>query len=294
MSALDAFRDAVGESGAVCVRGGATRWDIGGAPQPGTREVCAPTGVKQHDPAEMTVRVGAGTPLKDLREALFPTGQETNLEGPDKCTVGGVLAVGHNGLRRGRVGALTDSLLQADCVGSDGQAFTAGGPTVKNVTGYDLCRLLVGSLGTLALMGEVILRTRPAPECVMWLQGNTTPDRASALCYRPACVLWDGATTYIRLEGYRVDVGQEATALKGLGLSEVDGPPVLPPFRARWLGTLPEGGVLEVATGVLHQFSPVDPPVVAAGVTEVARRVKRLFDPLGRLNPGRDPSQVAA
>ncbi|MCS5678028.1 MAG: hypothetical protein NZ600_10895, partial [Acidimicrobiales bacterium] len=88
MNALDTFRDAVGECGAVCVRGGGTRWTVGGLPRSGTREVVAPSGVKRHDPAEMTVSVGAATPLGDLREALRPTGQETTLDGPDGCTVG--------------------------------------------------------------------------------------------------------------------------------------------------------------------------------------------------------------
>jgi len=294
MNALDTFRDAVGESGAVCVRGGGTRWAVGGLPRPGTREVVAPSGVKRHDPAEMIVSVGAGTPLGDLREVLRPTGQETTLDGPDGCTVGGVLAVGHSSLRRARVGALTDALLEANCVGANGRAFTAGGPTVKNVTGYDLCRLLVGSLGTLALMGEVLLRTRPTPEHAMWLEGEVEPDEVAAACYRPSCVLWDGTTTSVCLEGYQVDVVEEVSILRRLGFREVGGSPVLPPFRARWAGNVPEGAVLEIGTGVLHQPLPADLPVVDPAVARVAGRVKVSFDPTGRLNPGRDPYREAA
>ena len=240
------------------------------------------------------MRVGAGTPLGDLREVLGTTGQETTLDGPDECTVGGVLAVGHSGLRRPRVGALTDTLLEANCVGANGRAFTAGGPTVKNVTGYDLCRLLVGSLGTLALIGEVLLRTRPAPEHAMWLEGEVGPGEVAAVCYRPACVLWDGTTTNVCLEGYQVDVVEEVSILRRLGFREVGGAPVLPPFRARWAGTVPDGAVLEVGTGVLHQPLPADLPVVDAGVARVAGRVKVWFDPTGRLNPGRDPYREAA
>ena len=167
MSGLADFRDEVGRSGPVCVRGGGTRWELGGPPAGGTREVRAPTGVVAFDPAEMTVVVGAGTPLADLAEALAEHRQEVALEGPSGATVGGVLAVGRSSLRRPRIGAVRDALLQADCVGADGALFTAGGPTVKNVTGYDLCRLLVGSLGTLALIGQGILRSWPAPERVL-------------------------------------------------------------------------------------------------------------------------------
>lgn len=294
MNALSVFRDAVGKSGAVCVRGGGTRWAVGGLPHRGTREVVAPSGVEDHDPAEMTVRVGAGTRLVDLHDALLPTGQETTLEGPEGCTVGGVLAVGHNSLRRARIGALTDTLLQADCVGADGRTFTAGGPTVKNVTGYDLCRLLVGSLGTLALMGEVVLRTRPAPECVMWLEGKVEPDKAVAACYRPACILWEGTTTSVWLEGYRVDVLAELSLLERLGFREVDDPPELPSVRARWTGSLPDGAVLEVGTGVVHQHGPASPPAVDETVAVLASRMKASFDPTCRLNPGRDPYGVVA
>ncbi|SVD54871.1 uncharacterized protein METZ01_LOCUS407725, partial [marine metagenome] len=153
----------VGIDGPICVRGGGTRWVVGGAVG-GARVVSAPVGIEALEPAEMTVVVGAGTTVVDLAAALAEHGQEVALDGPVGATVGGALMVGWNPLRRGRLGEVADVLLQADCVGADGRVFIAGGPTVKNVTGYDLCRLLVGSLGTLALVGKVIMRTRPVPE----------------------------------------------------------------------------------------------------------------------------------
>ena len=70
VSDLEAFRDVIGESGAVFVRGGGTRWEVGGTPVDGTEEVSAPSVIEAHDPAEMTVRVGAGTPLVQLHDAL--------------------------------------------------------------------------------------------------------------------------------------------------------------------------------------------------------------------------------
>ena len=213
MSGLADFRDEVGRSGPVCVRGGGTRWELGGPPAGGSREVRAPTGVVAFDPAEMTVVVGAGTPLADLAEALSEHRQEVALEGPSGATVGGVLAVGRSSLRRPRIGAVRDALLQADCVGADGALFTAGGPTVKNVTGYDLCRLLVGSLGTLALIGQVILRTWPSPERVLWMQGSATPEAVRDMCFRPSSALWDGQRVSVCLEGYDGDVEAEAAAL---------------------------------------------------------------------------------
>ena len=295
VSGLADFRDEVGHSGPVCVRGGGTRWELGGPPAGGSREVRAPTGVVAFDPAEMTVVVGAGTPLADLAGTLAEHRQEVALEGPPGATVGGVLAVGRSSLRRPRIGAVRDALLQADCVGADGDLFTAGGPTVKNVTGYDLCRLLVGSLGTLALIGQVILRTWPSPERVLWMQGSATPEAVRNMCFRPSSVLWDGQRVSVCLEGYDGDVEAEAEALGShLGLEVVAAAPALPPHRSRWTGRLPEGSLLEVGTGVVHGPVEVEAGMPGPGVVTLAARIRTGFDPDGRLNPGRDPYRIAA
>jgi len=295
VSGLADFRDEVGHSGPVCVRGGGTRWELGGPPSGGSREVRAPVGVVAFDPAETIVVVGAGTPLGELAEALAGHGQEVALEGPAGATVGGVLAVGRSSLRRLRVGAVRDALLQADCVGADGALFKAGGPTVKNVTGYDLCRLLVGSLGTLGLIGQVILRTWPSPERTLWMQGSGTPEAVRSLCYRPSSVLWDGRRVSVCLEGYGEDVEAEAEALGShLGLEVVATAPTLPPHRSRWTGRLAEGSLLEVGTGVVHGPVEVEAGMPGPGVVALAARIRAGFDPGGRLNPGRDPYRIAA
>jgi FAD/FMN-containing dehydrogenase len=299
--ALGDFATAVGAGEPVRVAGGRTRWTVGGAPPEGVAEVRAPGGVVSFEPEEMTVRVGAGMTLEALDEVLAAAGQECALAGATGSTVGGALAVGWNPLRRGRLGLARDALLQARVVTAEGRLVTAGGPTVKNVTGYDLCRLLVGSLGTLALVGEVILRTRPRPSVRRWVQGAADPFALRAGLYRPAAVLWDGLTTWVALEGHAADVAAQVAVAARLGCTdETDGPPTLPPHR--WslppaaLGSLPGdtglavgGFVAEVGVGVVH--APV--PVVAAApdprVAELGRRAKEAFDPRGRLNPGRDP-----
>ncbi len=300
---MTAFRDEVGDVGSVCVRGGGTRWTVGGpvgdsvgdlADGPSdVRSVSAPTGIESIQPAEMTVVVGAGTTVADLASALAEHGQEVALDGPVNATVGGSLMVGRNSLRRGRLGEVADVLLQADCVGADGQAFTAGGPTVKNVTGFDLCRLLVGSLGTLALVGRVILRTRPVPEAGTWMSGEVATGPVVDAVYRPATVLWDGLRTTVRIEGDGADVAHEKRILEGLGLTET-AEPVLPAEWDRWSGTLPVGGVRAVGAGVVHRPDPVGPPEVAAGVRALGDRMRDSFDPSRRLNPGRDPQRMTA
>ena len=89
----------------------------------------------------------------------------------------------------------------------------AGGPTVKNVSGFDLRRLLVGSLGTLGLIGEVVLRTRPLPAASRWVSGPTDPFALAALLYRPTSILWDGTHTWVLLEGDPDDVDAQAAAV---------------------------------------------------------------------------------
>jgi glycolate oxidase FAD binding subunit len=205
------------------------------------------------------------------------------------ATIGGVLAVGHSGLRRLGWGPVRDVLLEARCVSADGRLVVAGGPTVKNVSGYDLCRLLVGSLGTLAIIGEVVLRTRPIPLCEQWLAGRADPLALRRRLHRPASILWDGTTSWVLLDGHPADVAAEAAST---GLREVEGPPSLPPHRrsvrpSEVTSLSGSGWIAEVGVGVVHQADPPPPRSVAPEVAELHRRIKTAFDPTRRLAPGR-------
>jgi glycolate oxidase FAD binding subunit len=293
--ALDAFAEEVGDPfrGAVCVVGGRTQWDVGGAIAPGTREVRAPVGVVSFEPAEMTVRVRAATTVADLDDTLAEAGQTVALPPWPGATVGGVLAVGHSGVFRLGYGPVRDALLEARVVTADGRLVKAGGPTVKNVSGYDLCRLLVGSLGTLGFIAEVVLRTRPRPATSRWFAGAADPFALHRQLFRPAALLWDGTTTWLCLEGHADDVEAQAGQA---GLEPVGGPPALPPYRRslppaalRDLGEEAGPFVAEVGVGVVHGSDPVPAPPLDPPVAELHRRVKAAFDPTGRLNPGRRP-----
>jgi glycolate oxidase FAD binding subunit len=190
-----------------------------------------------------------------------------------------------------------DTVLEVRYVGADGAVVKAGGPTVKNVSGFDLCRLLVGSLGTLGLLAEVVLRTRPLPPAELWLAGPADPFELVARLHRPAAVLWDGATTWVLLDGHAADVAAQARLT---GLAEAGGPPDLPPHR--WslrpaeLASVPGSGgrfVAEVGVGIVHCDALAPPRPAEPAVVELHRRVKARFDPTGRLAPGRDPLAAA-
>lgn len=290
---LESFAAEVGPDGPVAVVGGRTQWGVGGPCTEETRLVRAPAGVRGFDPADMTIRVGAGTPVTELDAVLAEAGQRVNLPLSPGATVGGVLAVGRDDIHALGRGRLRDALLEAVYVADDGRLVTAGGPTVKNVSGFDLCRLLVGSLGTLGLIGEVILRTWPRPTTQQWLSGPCDPVELRRFLFSPSSILWDGHTVWVHLEGHESDVGTEAELALSLGCGPTDGPPSLPAHRVP-TGELKADGfsgsyVVQVGTGSAYISEPFPLPETDPAVVALHQRLKAEFDPGGRLNPGRDP-----
>lgn len=285
---IEEFAAAVGTEGPVAVAGLGTR---GGAPG-AARRVTAPAGISRIDAAEMVVECGAATPMDELAAALAEHGQTVAL--PVSGTVGGALAIGHSDITRLAHGPARDVLLQTRYVAASGKVTKAGGPTVKNVSGFDLCRLLVGARGTLGFFGDVILRTRPIPRHTRWFTSERDPFELLASLYRPVSVLWDGSTTWIRLDGDLRDVSSVAASFD---LADAAGPPELPSAH-RWsvapsklrdaLASSTGPFVAEMGVGVVHHTQAGPESAPDAPTESLHQRIKAQFDPSGRLNPGVD------
>jgi glycolate oxidase FAD binding subunit len=136
-------------------------------------DLSALNAVKSYEPNELIITVEAGAPLSDVKSLIDSKNQRFAFEPMDTArllgtpaagTIGGMLGAGLAGPRRIQAGAARDHLLGAQAISGFGDTFKAGGRVVKNVTGYDLCKLLAGSWGTLAVMTEVTLKVMPKPE----------------------------------------------------------------------------------------------------------------------------------
>jgi glycolate oxidase FAD binding subunit len=136
-------------------------------------DLSALNAVTAYEPNELIVTVQAGAPLADVQSLIDSKNQQFAFEPmntsrllgtPEIGTIGGMIGAGLAGPRRIKAGGARDHLLGAHAVSGFGDSFKAGGRVVKNVTGYDLCKLLAGSWGTLAVMTEVTLKVMPRPE----------------------------------------------------------------------------------------------------------------------------------
>ena len=151
------------------------------------------TGVTLYEPAELVLSAKAGTPLAEIEKLLAENGQQLAFEPmdygpllggePGRGTIGGVLAANLSGPRRLKAGAARDHILGINAVSGRGEAFKSGGRVVKNVTGYDLSKLMANSWGTLAVFTDVTFKVLPAAETEVTLaiRGLLDDDAAAAM-----------------------------------------------------------------------------------------------------------------
>ncbi|MGF7210754.1 glycolate oxidase FAD binding subunit [Skermanella aerolata] len=249
--ALEAVRWAISEETPLELVGHGTKRALGRPFQAThTLDVSDLSGLKFYEPAELVLSAQAATPLAELEALLDENRQQFAFEPPDfgpllggeagKQTIGGVVSCNLAGPRRVKAGAARDHFLGCKAVSGRGEAFKAGGRVVKNVTGYDLPKLLAGSYGTLALLTEVTLKVLPAPEntrtvLIRGLDDATairvmalalqSPYEVAAAAHIPAALaggvgveeLGSGvAATAIRLEGFGPSIEYRAGKFRDL------------------------------------------------------------------------------
>ncbi len=204
-----------------------------------TLELSAFSGIREYLPEELVLTAGAATPLAEIEAALDENKQMLAFEPADYgallgvkagATLGGALACNLSGPRRFKAGAARDHLLGFHAVSGRAEAFKAGGKVVKNVTGYDLCKLLAGSWGTLAAMHEVSIKVVPAPERIRTLlvigldsegaiaalgKAMASPHDVSGAAYLPATLASRSAVSYVAKAGAPVT----ALRVEGIGPS---------------------------------------------------------------------------
>ena len=235
------------------VFGGGSKRRLGRPSQPEHQlDLSALSGIVDYDPSELVLTVHAATPMGEIEEQLAAHRQMLAFEPPDwrgllggegEPTLGGVLACNMAGPRRVRAGAARDHFLGFAAVNGWGDAWKAGGRVVKNVTGYDMCKLQAGAYGTLSILTEVTVRVLPRPETATTLvlrdrteeqavvamaSALNSPHEVSAAAHLPAVVtgrmgladLEGAAATCLRLEGPRPSVEYRAAVL-GTALGSV-------------------------------------------------------------------------
>jgi len=186
--------------------------------------------VVEFEPADLTITVQAGMPLGALRRATAEVRMMVPFdpELPDEATVGGVLAAAISGPARLSLGAPRDFTIGMRVVTADGRLTRAGGRVVKNVAGYDLCKLYIGSLGTLGVIVEATFKTMPLPQAEQSLAFEFTDVKAACtvvsravqagLAVRSASVVRDGGAWHLRLTlaGMQAAVERSARELADL------------------------------------------------------------------------------
>ncbi len=176
-------RAAVADGVSLDLVGAGTKRGLGRPAEGEAVDLSRLSGVVSYEPDELVLRVRAATPMAEIERLLAQSGQYLAFEPPDLAalwgqeagcqTIGGVIACNLSGPRRFKAGAARDHFLGFAAVNGRGEAFKAGGHVVKNVTGYDLCKLMAGSHGTLAALTEITVKALPAPEecCTLVLSG---------------------------------------------------------------------------------------------------------------------------
>jgi len=231
---LDQFRARIQAASAdgmrLLLRGGGTKDWYGQNVVGDVFDTRAYSGVVDYEPTELVLTARCGTPLAQVEALLARHGQMLAFEPPRfgaESTIGGVVASGLSGPRRASAGALRDFVLGAQLMDGRGELLSFGGQVMKNVAGYDVSRLLAGSLGTLGLITQVSLKVLPQPFCEASIRFEldeiTALRRMNEWAGQPlplSATCWhDGALT-VRLSGAQAAVKAAQSRLGGDALAD--------------------------------------------------------------------------
>jgi glycolate oxidase FAD binding subunit len=236
-SDLAGVRDAMLDTaGPLLFTGAGTKLDWGVPPPDTAARISsdAMAEVLAYDHADGTVAVQAGMPLSQLQATLAEHDQWLAIDPPhvdEGATIGGLLASGDAGPQRVAYGTMRDLVIGATYVLADGAVGRTGGFVIKNVAGYDMAKLLCGSLGTLAFIAEVVLRVHPRPEASATLRvpcdtstATATGVALGAAPVEPVAAEWDDGHLWIRYTGHADAVDGLVDQTVGL-LAEGSGDP---------------------------------------------------------------------
>lgn len=338
---IAAVKSACDRKAALRLHGGNTKDFYGREPYGEPISVLSHSGIVDYAPTELVITARGGTRLTEIESALVEHKQMLAFEPPSfgsEATLGGTIASGLSGPRRPYVGAARDFTLGIRMINGRGEDLKFGGKVMKNVAGYDVSRLLVGSMGTLGVLLEISLKVLPAPKVEQTLMFELEQDQALALqndwARKPSPI---SATSYsegvlhIRLSGSEKGVKAARARLGGEKIDHgrkhwhdireqrhkffsqtgplwrVSVPPTAPTLNSsgsallewsgalRWLITDTPAPKIRAEVDKLgghavlfrggdrgNAFHPL-----ATGVHKLHENLKKAFDPMGVLNPGR-------
>lgn len=257
---VDLVQDALAQKAPLDLIGTGTKRSLGRPMQTAaTLDLSGFSQITLYEPEELVITAGAGARLDDIRRLLDDKGQEFAFEPPDLSkllgaphsgTLGGLLACNLSGPRRLKAGAARDHILGVAGVSGRGEAFKAGGRVVKNVTGYDIPKLMASSYGTLAALTSVTFKALPKAESeeTLVLEGLGDGDAVAAMslamqsscevsgaAHLPAALADGVAKTFLRLEGVPPSIAYRRDKLMQLLMAPATNLLAAEPSRAQWI-----------------------------------------------------------
>jgi glycolate oxidase FAD binding subunit len=226
---IESFQERIREAAArrapLRLRGGGSKDFYGNTPRGEVLDTRGYAGIVDYEPTELVITARCGTSLSDVETLLEKNGQCLPFEPPHfgaGATLGGCVAAGLSGPRRASAGALRDFVLGVKLVDGRGELLGFGGQVMKNVAGYDVSRLVAGSLGMLGLIAEVSLKVAPRPQAETTLRLEAPQARALELMNRWAgqplpvsATAWHDGELYVRLSGSQAGVRAAAAKIGG-------------------------------------------------------------------------------